>query len=220
MLLRTVVQVGRSSRPYGSVRDGPVTIAGSGAAAAGRGYDRRMDLLERLGASWGTIGTIVVSAVLVYAAVIALTRLVGLRSLAKMSSFDFAATVAVGSTVSSTALGTSPLVNGVVALTMLYGLQYLIATLRRRQAFSGAVDNVPMLLMARGELVEGNLRHARVSREELWAQLRLRGVHRRDQVHAVVLETTGDMSVLQGEGPFDPELLQGVRGAERLEARA
>jgi uncharacterized membrane protein YcaP (DUF421 family) len=178
-----------------------------------------MDLLERLGASWGTIGTIVVSAVLVYAAVIVLTRLAGLRSLAKMSSFDFAATVAVGSTVASTALAATPLANGVVALSMLYGLQYLVATLRRRKVFRGAVDNEPMLLMARGEVIEGNLRHSRVSREELWAQLRLSGVHRREQVHAVVLETTGDMSILQGDGPFDPELLQGVRGAERLEIR-
>ena len=178
-----------------------------------------MDLLERLGASWATIGTIVVSAVLVYVAVIVLTRLAGLRSLAKMSSFDFAATVAVGSTVSSTALGTAPLTNGVVALTMLYGLQYVIATLRRKKAFHGAVDNEPMLLMANGEILEGNLQHARISRQELWAQLRLSGVHRREQVHAVIMETTGDMSILQGDGPFDPELLQGVRGAERLEAR-
>ena len=179
-----------------------------------------MGLLERLGASWATIGTIVVSAVLVYAAVILLTRLAGLRSLAKMSSFDFAATVAVGSTVASTALGSTPLVNGVVALAMLYGLQYLIATLRRKDVFRGAIDNEPMLLMAGGEILEGNLRHARVSREELWSQLRLAGVVQRRQVRAVILETTGDMSILTGDDPFDPELLQGVRGADRLESRS
>jgi uncharacterized membrane protein YcaP (DUF421 family) len=179
-----------------------------------------MDLLERLGASWTTIGTIVVSAVLVYVAVIVLTRLAGVRSLAKMSSFDFAATVAVGSTVSSTALGTSPLANGVVALAMLYGLQYAIATLRRRNVFRGAVDNQPILLMADGEVLDGNLQHSRVSREELFAQLRLSGVQRREQVRAVVMETTGDMSVLRTDVPLDAELLQGVRGAERLEVRS
>ena len=175
-----------------------------------------MDLLERLGASWETLGISVVSAIGVYVAVIVLTRLAGLRSLAKMSSFDFAATVAVGSTIATTIAGSAPLATGVVALSMLYGLQYLVATLRRRNVFRGAVDNEPMLLMVRGEVLEGNLKHARVSREELWAQLRLAGVHRREQVQAVVLETTGDMSVVQGEGPFDPELLSGVRGAEQL----
>lgn len=175
-----------------------------------------MDLLTRLGAPWEDVGTIVVAAVLVYVAVIVLTRLAGLRSLAKMSSFDFAATVAVGSTVSSTALGSVPLTNGIVALAMLYGLQYLVATLRRRNVFCGAVDNEPMLLMAGAEVLDGSLRHARVSREELWAQLRLSGVQRREQVRAVVLETTGDMSVLTGDGGFDPELLTGVRGSEQL----
>lgn len=179
-----------------------------------------MDLLERLGASWETIAVIVISAVFVYLAVIVFTRLAGLRSLAKMSSFDFAATVAVGSTVSATALAASPLTNGVVALAMLFGLQYLVATLRRRDTFRGTVDNEPMLLMADGEIIDGNLQHARISREELWAQLRLSGVFHRDQVRAVIMETTGDMSVLTGDEPFDDELLTGVRGAERLRRSA
>ena len=36
------------------------------------------------------------------------------------------------------------------------------------------------------------------------------------QVHAVVLETTGDLSVLTADRPMDAELLRGVRGADRL----
>ena len=175
-----------------------------------------MPVLEMLGASWTQLVAIVLSAIGVYVAVIVLTRLAGVRALAKMSSFDFAATVAVGSTVAATALGSSPLVNGVAALGMLYGLQYLVATLRRRNLLAGFVDNPPILLMAGCEVLEGNLRHARVSREELWSQLRLAGVHTLDQVHAVIMETTGDMSVLRQGDPFDSELLQGVRGAEAL----
>lgn len=173
----------------------------------------------RFGASWETLAAIVLSAVGVYIAVIVLTRVAGLRSLAKMSSFDFAATVAVGSTVASTALGSTPLTNGVVALCMLYALQYLVATLRRRRVLHGVVDNSPMLLMVDGEVIEANLRHTRVSRAELWSQLRLAGVARRDQVRAVILETTGDLSVLRAaDEPFDDELLDGVRGAARLRA--
>ena len=175
-----------------------------------------MWLLDRLGSSWSDLAAIVVSAIGVYAAVIALTRMAGVRALAKMSSFDFAATVAVGSTVASAALGSAPLSNGLVALATLYGLQYVVATLRRRDLLGGAVDNRPILLMAGPEVLEGNLRHARVSREELWAQLRLAGVHSRDQVKAVVMETTGDLSVLRTGAPFDRELLEGVRGAEAL----
>ena len=174
------------------------------------------EVLERLGATWGELVSLVPSAVGVYLAVIVLTRLTGVRALAKMSSFDFAATVAVGSTVASVALGSSPLASGVVALGLLYGMQYLVATLRRRDLLGGAVDNSPILLMAGAEVLDGNLRHARVSRAELWSQLRQAGVVRRDQVHAVIMETTGDISVLRTGERFDPELLEGVRGAEAL----
>ena len=173
-------------------------------------------LPEQLGAGWERLAVVVVSGLLVYASVIVLTRLAGARSLAKMSTFDFAATVAVGSTVASTATGSVPLSVGVLALAVLFGLQYAIATLRRRDLLYGLVDNRPMLLMAGPEFLEANLQHARVSREELWGQLRLAGVRRRQQVHAVVLETSGDVSVIRAGELIDEHLLDGVRGVEAL----
>ena len=175
-----------------------------------------MSVLERLGSTWPALGAVLLSSVAVYLAVIVLTRLAGVRSLAKMSSFDFAATVAVGSTVASTALGSTPLVNGLLVLALLYGLQYLVATLRRRGVLRGLTDNEPILLVAGDQVLEGNLRHARVSREELHSQLRLAGVSRLSQVRAVVMETTGDVSVLRADEPLDDELLAGIRGAEAL----
>ena len=173
-------------------------------------------LPEQLGAGWERLAVVVVSGLLVYASVIVLTRLAGARSLAKMSTFDFAATVAVGSTVASTATGSVPLSVGVLALAVLFGLQYAIATLRRRDLLYGLVDNQPTLLMAGPEILEANLQHARVSREELWGQLRLAGVRHRQQVHAVVLETSGDVSVIRAGQPIDEHLLDGVRGVEAL----
>lgn len=175
-----------------------------------------MALLERLGSSWTVLGAVLVSTVAVYVAVIVLTRLAGVRSLAKMSSFDFAATVAVGSTVASTSLGSTPLANGLLVLALLYGLQYLVATLRRRDLLRGLADNSPILLVADGRVLEGNLRHARVSRGELLSKLRMSGVHQLEQVRAVVMETTGDMSVLRAGEPFDDGLLDGIRGIGAL----
>lgn len=176
-----------------------------------------MALLEDAGVSGTRLGTVVLGTVLVYAVVVLLTRLAGPRSLAKMSSFDFAATVAVGSTLSSTATGSVPLAAGATALVVLFGLQALVGALRRRGTFAGALDNTPLLLMAGSDVLDDALAQARMSRSELFGQLRSSGVRRRDQVHAVVLETTGDLSVLTtGDGDTDPVLLEGVRGAERL----
>ena len=173
-------------------------------------------MLQMLGASWRELGVVVVAGVAVYVVVIVLSRLAGVRALAKMSTFDFAATVAVGSIVASTVLGSASLAAAVAGLGLLFGLQYLVATLRRRDLLRGVVDNAPILLMAGTNVLEANMRHARVSREELWTQLRLNGVHRLEQVHAVVMEATGDVSVLRAGEPVDHELLDGVRGAEVL----
>lgn len=173
-------------------------------------------LLTELGASWVRLAEVLIAGVVVYVLVIALTRLAGVRSLAKLSTFDFAATVAVGSTVSTVLLGSVPLAAGALGLTLLFAMQYAIATLRRRDLLHGLVDNRPILLMARGEVLEDHLRHVRLSRSELWSQLRQNGVHALEQVHVVVLETSGDLSVVRAGPPLDPQLLDGVRGAERL----
>ncbi len=78
-----------------------------------------MNLLERLGTSGPALGAVLVSTFCVYLLVIALTRLAGARSLAKMSTFDFAATVAIGSTLASTAVGSVSLSRGAAGLLVL-----------------------------------------------------------------------------------------------------
>lgn len=171
-------------------------------------------MLHALGTSWTHVGTVLAGGVAGYAAVIALTRLAGVRSLAKMSTFDFAATVAMGSTLASVLLASTPLLAGLLALALLFGLQYAVALLRRLELLHGVVDNRPLLLVARGEVLAGNLRHARVSRAEVLAQLRLHGLTSLQDAYAVVMETTGDVSVLAA--PVDAVLLEGVRGAEAL----
>ncbi len=172
--------------------------------------------IDDFSASWGTLGVVLLAGAGAYFAVIALSRIAGVRSLASMSSFDFAATVAVGSTLSSTLLGSVPLAAGALGLALLFGLQYLIATLRRRGALLGLVDNQPILLMVGEEVLADNLRHVRMSRDELMSQLRKAGISRTSEVAAVVMETAGSVSVLRGGQPIDPALLTGVRGAERV----
>lgn len=172
-------------------------------------------MISSLLASWTQLATVAVSTAGVYAGVVVATRLGGLRSFAKMSSFDFAATVAVGSMLASVALDTGlPLTAGLAGLATLYVLQLGVASLRRYRPVRTAVDNEPLLLMTGGQVLDANLRAGRVTGDELRAKLREANVLHYGQVHAVVLESTGDISVLHGppDGPeLDRELLQGVR---------
>ncbi|MFO8098403.1 MAG: hypothetical protein R6T83_02135 [Salinibacter sp.] len=64
---------------------------------------------------------IVISAVALYALLILYTRPVGLRSFSKMSGFDFAITIAIGSVLASVTLWQKPtLWDGAVALGTLF----------------------------------------------------------------------------------------------------
>lgn len=164
--------------------------------------------------SWKSVGLIVVSAAGIYAAVILLTRLCGKRSFSKMSSFDFAMTVAVGSIIGTTILSsTVRLVDGVVGLAAVYLLQTAIAVARQYKVVTRVVDNTPLLLMDGDRILHANLKKAKVCEADLRARLRQENVIRLGQVKAVVFETTGDISVLHAAGaqPLDPWLLADVR---------
>ncbi len=169
-----------------------------------------MDIVNRLGTSGPDLTVVLIAGLAIYLWVIASSRLVGLRSFAKMSAFDFAMTVAIGSIIAATATGTAPLADGAAAVAVLFFGQYLVARLRRRGILNRAVDNTPLLLFYRGDFLEDHLRRARVTRADVRAKLREANVLQFDQVDAVVFETTGDVSVLHGDGPFDPRLLEGV----------
>ena len=165
---------------------------------------------------------VIVTAVGIYVAVILLTRLNGLRTYSKMSSFDFAITVAIGSIVASTALSETPSVTeGTVAIATLFGCQRLVSWLRYHQGASEYVDNEPILLMVGDTLFEDVLEKVRVTKADVYGKLREANVLDFDEVQAVVLEATGDISVLHGDPDkkrLNPLLLKGVRGQTRIHA--
>ncbi len=168
-------------------------------------------LLSGLGASVTELATGAVAAIAIYLAVIVATRVSGLRSFSKMSAFDFAMTVAIGSLIATAASGQAPLATVIVGVAVLFAGQFLVAVLRSHRWLRGALDNSPLLLMDGERILHDNLALARVTLDDLHGKLREAGVLRYEQVRAVVFETTGDLSVLHGEGSLDERLLSGVR---------
>ena len=146
------------------------------------------------------IWPVALTAVIIYVAMILFTRIAGKRSFSKMSSFDFGVTIAIGSIVASVILSKSvSLIQGLVGLASLYILQMLVANLREFNSIQGLVDNEPLLLMDGNQVLEKNLKKAKVTMSDLKGKLREANVLHRDQVKAVVFESTGDISVLHGD---------------------
>lgn len=153
-------------------------------------------------------------------AIIALTRINGLRTHSKMSSFDFALTLALGSLLASTIININqPLLFGVVALAGVILVQAVIAIARSKfPSLMQLTDNKPLLLMRDGKMLDNNMTKARITKSELYAKLRESNALSLDQVRAVVLEATGDISVLHSDNAdeqLQPELIEGVRDEAR-----
>ncbi|EAQ43077.1 DUF421 domain-containing protein [Polaribacter sp. MED152] len=156
---------------------------------------------------------ILISTIVVYIVIIVLTRMFGKRSFSKMSSFDFACTIAIGSVIASTLLSKSvPLFDGLFGLTCIFLLQAITAFLRRFDFFCKTVDNSPLLLMDKDKILWDNLKKAKVTESDLQGKLREANVIRISEIKAVVFESTGDISVLHSSVDEEIEdwLLEGV----------
>ena len=136
--------------------------------------------------------------------IIVLTRIVGLRTFSKMTAFDFVTTIAIGSLLAgaSQASDWAGFAQPILAIATLLAVQVAIAALRRRAPTSAAhAENRPRILMRNGVMLDDALAETRVSEADVLAKLREANVHRLEDVRAVVLETTGDISVLHGGDP-------------------
>ncbi|MBT0608820.1 DUF421 domain-containing protein [Aequorivita echinoideorum] len=158
---------------------------------------------------------IALSCFFIYISVIILTRIFGKRSFSKMSSFDFAMTVAIGSVIASVIMTQSlSVTEGAFGLLIIYSLQMMAAYFRRFEFFKKAIDNSPLLLMDGNKILTENLKKARVTEGDLRSKLREANVIDLDEVRAVIFEATGDMIVLHAadkERNLDKWLLKDVK---------
>ncbi|PZD96271.1 DUF421 domain-containing protein [Paenibacillus sambharensis] len=149
--------------------------------------------------SWMDLLRILVIGVLAYVYLVILVRVAGKRTLSKMNAFDLVVTVAIGSTLATVVLNKDiSLTEGILALTLLVGLQYLVAwSAVRSDRFEEMIKSEPQLLYYKGEFRREAMRKERVVENEVMQYVRTQGMMELDQVEAVILETNGKMSVIK-----------------------
>ena len=150
----------------------------------------------------------------IFTIIILITRVFGLRTFAKMSSFDFASTIAVGSVLASIILNSDySLIKGAVVLTAIIGFQTLFSYLVRKNSFFKRLfTNKPQIIMWNGRILHQRLKACNVGEDDLIAKLREANVHDFSEVKAVIFESTGDVSVIHNNSNknVEPQLLKDV----------
>ena len=148
---------------------------------------------------------------------ILLVRVVGLRAFSKMTAFDFVTTIATGSLIAQagTRSGWGEYLQTLSAIAGVFFIKWLLAKARlSSKGIRTLIKNKPVLLMEDGKFLDAAMAATRVSRSSILEKLRAANVGSPSEVKAVVLETTGNISVIEKAG-FDDKLLEGV---ERITA--
>lgn len=175
--------------------------------------------------SWLTSGPLELGYTAGKAALMYATALVGLRlserrTLAQWSTIDFVAAVAVGAIVGRTAIAsTQSYLMGAVALIVLLLLHRLVSVARFNRWFARLVDHGVVLLVRDGELRHRELHRCGLTGDDLFAQLRQRGVLSLAHVKYVLYESKGGLTVVTADTESPGELLDaaatGTRGGGR-----
>jgi uncharacterized membrane protein YcaP (DUF421 family) len=172
--------------------------AGGPSPRKGRRDNEAMTDWDQLGTDTATAVQVVVATIGIYLVLVVLLRIGGQRGLVAMSSVDVACVIAIGAVVGRTALLAEPtLVTGVIALSVLFGMQRLLTILGGGSRGGRILSRRPVVLMRDGLLCQDEMRRSRVSEDDLRQRLRLTGASRREQVQLVVLERSGEISVLR-----------------------
>ena len=178
-----------------------------------------MDWQTWFSINWQQVVGIALSVIGFYFCLILFTRIVGLRSFSKLSSYDLAMTVGIGSILASTVLSKSTsLLQGVFAIGMLFTLQAVLSIIRRKfKPFKALIDNQPIILMANGAYLHDNLKKAKLSENDIKQILRKNGIKSKSEVFAVIMETTADISVIKSSDTSpDWSLFDDIRDNEIL----
>jgi uncharacterized membrane protein YcaP (DUF421 family) len=151
---------------------------------------------------------VIIAAAGIYLVFLALVRFLGARTLTSLSLVDFAAIVAVGAIIGRTTLLQQPrLITGVLALAVLFALQWVFGRLREIPALDRFLSAQPVVLVSDGALVHAAMRKAHVTENELRHAARVAGVSSLADVAYMVVEPNGVITVIRADREFDDWLI-------------
>ncbi|GAB1406455.1 DUF421 domain-containing protein [Thermomonas brevis] len=155
-----------------------------------------MSDLFQLSAPWWHF---VLRAVAIYVLVMVLVRVSGKRSVGQFTPFDLVLLILIGNAVQNGINGgDNSLTGAAIMATTLIALNYAVAFVTSRsRAVEKVVEGVPVVLARHGTLYREVLRRELVSEDDFHEALRMNNVGDIADVELALLETNGNISVVQ-----------------------
>ncbi len=164
--------------------------------------------------SWSDLLGVLLVGSAAYGSLMVVLRLSGKRTLSQLNAFDFVVTVSLGSTLATVLLSAdTSWSEGVIALALLAGLQFLMAWISTRLPWTRSLFTArPAVLLQAGEIRHEALRKNRLTEAEVRQAVRMQGIGDISRVGAVVLETNGTLSVIPTGQYGNGSAMDEVRG--------
>ncbi|MEX1062655.1 MAG: YetF domain-containing protein [Balneolaceae bacterium] len=163
--------------------------------------------------SWqGILRTIIITT-LAYISIVFFLRGSGKRTLAKMQAFDFIITIALGSSLATVSLNKNvPLAEGALVFLLLIFLQFILTWLSVRiRRVRTIVTATPSLLIYKGQMLGDIMKKERITSEDIYEKVREEGFSGIRDLDAVILETTGEMTIVPSVNTSDTAALGDVK---------
>jgi uncharacterized membrane protein YcaP (DUF421 family) len=152
---------------------------------------------------------VVVRVAVIYLFLLAAMRVMGKREFSQMAPMEFVTLLLIPEIVTGALLGDDHSVtSAMIGIATLFVLVFAVSTLThlsRRAAL--VLEGSPTVLAHHGRFLEKNLDRERVTTEEVYGELRKRGLERIDQVRWAILEGDGKIAIVPEEtlpGVQDP----------------
>jgi uncharacterized membrane protein YcaP (DUF421 family) len=150
---------------------------------------------------------LVIRAALVYLFLLVILRISGKRELGEMSAMELVSIVMLGDALQNSMIGKDQsLVGGFIVVAVLVGLSNLTAYLGfKSKKFRRLAEGDPTLIVRNGKMLRKNMDAERLTKEDLLALLRGKGVESISEVKIAIMESSGTLSVITREDQSDSD---------------
>jgi uncharacterized membrane protein YcaP (DUF421 family) len=141
---------------------------------------------------------IVLRAIVIFAFLLLLTRVVGRRELSSLEPFDLILFMVIGDLVQQGVTQSDHSVTGAILAAGTFGVLTVVVSYLsfRFVRLRPVIEGEPMILLQDGKPIERNLRRERITIGELAAAARQEGIASLDGIQWAVLETGGRISFI------------------------
>jgi uncharacterized membrane protein YcaP (DUF421 family) len=153
---------------------------------------------------------IVINTTIALLVLLIVTRIMGRRSIAQLTYFDYVVGITIGSIASSMAVNKLDIQQGTISLATSMVLVLIINILTRYSLSARKIiDALPIMVIYKGHILEKNMRGKYYNINDLLEQLREKGVFDPNEVEVAIAETDGQLSVLK-KPPFQPIIAKDI----------